>query len=169
MLNRMVTLFFFLLLTAPITSFAMEQRFTQNDTTTIIKLTPDNPSAGKEVTLTVRLERSGEVVSDRLMTLEVYEGDGREPVLKRGVDVLDDEYLDSWTFDKPGDYKVVLNIADPGKPTEALHYEIKASVGSADDAKHEKHGFFSHHFGGSWGWWGGGLMLLMMVPMMILL
>lgn len=103
------------------------------------------------------------------MTLEVYSGEGQDTLINRRVDVLEGEYLDSWKFEKPGDYRVVLNIADSEDSSEVLHYEVRASVGSPQDVGHEKHGFLEHHFGSKWGWWGGGLMLLMMIPMMILL
>jgi len=168
MIHRVVAVVFFIII-APMTVFSMEQRFTQNGLATTIKLDPDQPIVGKEVSLKVRTEHDGQVVTDRQVTLEVYAQDGREPIIKRGVDVLDGEYVDSWAFEKPGEYKVVLNIADPKVASEALHYEIKASVGAAEEGKHEKHGFLEHHFKSHWGWWGGGLMLLMMVPMMILL
>lgn len=163
MLNKMVIFILFLLLLA-FPAFGMEQSFTQKDLTTHIKFSPDTPVAGQEVNLVARVEKGGEAVTNAAVTLEVYSAEAQEPVLKRAVDVLDGDYLDTWVFEKPGEYKVVLNIADPDKPAEVLHYEVKASVGSVEDqAKHAKHGFLEHHFGSKWGWWGGGLMLLMMV------
>jgi hypothetical protein len=170
MLKKIIPVFVALFLAGPITSFALEQSFTQNGLKAGIKLTPDELTAGEEVNLSIRVEKDGLPVTDRKVALEIYENDTTEPVITRDVDFLDDEYLDSWSFAKPGDYKVMTSIVDPQHPDEALHYEVKASVGaarSAGDNDHERHGFFAHAFGGKWGWWGAGLMLLVMVPMMI--
>lgn len=172
MLNKIIPFFAALsLLVVPFTTFALEQSFTQNGLKAVIKLMPDELVAGKNVDLALKLERDGQSVTDRKVTLEIYDKEATEPTIKREVDLLDDEYVDSWSFEKPGDYKLVVSIADLQKPGETLHYEVKASVGEAKDAGHdghEEHGFFSHHFGGGkWGWWGAGLMLIMMVPLMI--
>ena len=165
----MISVFVTLFLTFPLSTYALEQSFTQSGLKAVIKLTPDELEAGKEVNLGVRLEKDGQPVTDRNVTLEVYEKDSTDPAIRREVDLLDGEYIDSWSFDKTGDYKVVIGIANPQKPDEALHYEVKASVSEAGDGHngHEEHGFFSHHFGSKWGWWGMGIMILMMVPMMI--
>ena len=155
----------------PANAFALEQSFTQNGLKAQIRLSPDELVVGKKVDLALKLEKDGQIAKDRKVTLEIYEDGKTEPKVRREIDLLDDEYIDSWSFEKPGDYKVVVSIADPLKPGEALHYEVKASVGEAKAAGndgHAEHGFFSHHFGGGkWGWWGVGLMLLIMVPMMI--
>lgn len=108
-------------------------------------------------------------LTDRDVTLEVYELNADQPIIKRQVDVLDSEYVDSWTFEKAGDYKVVIKIADHQKPDEIIHYEVNASVMDTG-GEHGDHGFFAHHFGGgSWGWWGTGIMLIIMVPMMVIM
>lgn len=171
MLKKMIPIFAALFFALPFTVCAMEQSFTQSGLKANIRLSPDELAAGKKVNLALRLERDGQVVTDRKVTLEVYDKKAKKPTVKREVDSLDDEYVDAWSFEKPGDYKVVVSIADPQKPGEALQYEVKASIGEAKDADHnghEEHGFFSHHFGGGkWGWWGAGLMLLVMVPLMI--
>ncbi len=158
---------FIILLAAPAALFAMEQSFTQNGLKAVIKLSPDELIVGTRANLALKLENEGQPVTDRTVSLEVYEKDVAEPVVKRGVDLLEDEYIDSWTFEKPGDYRVALNISDPREPGKALNYEIKAFVGEAKDAGHEEHGFFSHHFSGKWGWVMGGMMVLVMVPLMI--
>jgi len=171
MSKKMIQVFAALFLAFPLTAFALEQSFTQQGLTTVVKLTPDDLVVGKKVNLAIKLETDGQAVTDRQVTLEVYEKEATEPTIKREVEILEDEYIDSWNFEKPGDYKVVVSIADPQKQLEALHYGIKATVGevSAKGAAHEgyeEHGFFSHHFGKK-GWWMGGLMLLVMVPLMI--
>ncbi|ACM20901.1 hypothetical protein Geob_2550 [Geotalea daltonii FRC-32] len=153
----------------PVTALAMEQSFAQNNMKAAIRLAPDSPSAGSKVTFALKLEKDGQVVTDRKVALQVYEKGTNRQVLSREVDVLEDEYLDSWSFDTPGEYKIAVTIADVGKSAEVLSYEINAMVGEAKSSEHEEHGFFSHHFGsGKWRWWGGGMMLLMMVPMMII-
>ncbi|KAF0215395.1 MAG: hypothetical protein FD174_4134 [Geobacteraceae bacterium] len=171
MFTKMMPIFAALcLLALPLSAFALEQSFTQGGLKAIIRLTPDDISAGKKVNIALKLEKDGQAVVDRKVTLEIYDKEATEPAFKREVDLLDDEYVDSWSFEKPGDYKVVVSIADPQKPGEALHYEVRASVGAAKDAGHnghEEHGIFSHHFGKK-GWWMGGLMLLIMVPMMLI-
>lgn len=173
MLKKIMPIFaIFSLLAVPLTTFALEQSFTQSGLKAVIRLSPDDIAAGKRVNLALKLEKDGQTATDRKVILEVYEKEATEPMIKREVDLLDDEYIDSWSFEKPGEYKVVVSIADPQQPGEALHYEVRASVGEAKDAGHqghEDHGFFSHHFGGGkWGWWGMGLMMLIMVPIMIL-
>jgi hypothetical protein len=171
MLNKMIPFFAALsILVVPFTTFALEQSFTQNGLKAVIKLTPDELVAGKKVNLALKLEKDGQIVADRKVTLEIYDKEATEPTIKREVDLLDDEYVDSWSFEKQGDYKLVVSIADLQKPGETLHYEVKASVGEAKNAGHdghEEHGFFSHHFGGKWGWVMGGMMLLVMVPLMV--
>lgn len=160
-----------LLLCAPLTASALEQSFMQNGLKAAIKLSPDELVVGQNVNLALKLERVGQTLTDRKVTLEIYEREATEPTIRRVIDLLDDEYIDSWSFENPGDYKVVVSIADPQKPGEALHYEVKASVGEAKDASqnsHEEHSFFSRHFGGKWGWWGAGLMILIMAPMVII-
>ena len=172
MFKKMIFVVAVLFLAVPYTAFALEQSFTQNGLKAIIRLTPDEPAAGQMVNLALRIENEGRILTDRQVTLEIYEKETTEPLIKRAVDLLDDEYVDSWSFEKEGEYKVVVSISDPGKPGEALHYEVRAAVGAARNTGHnghEDHGFFSHHFGGGkWGWWGAGLMLLIMVPMMVI-
>lgn len=173
MFRKMMPIFAALSLFAiPLSAFALEQSFTQNGLKAVIRLSPDELIVGKKVDLALKLEKDGQIATDRKVALEVYEKEATEPMIKREIDLLDDEYIDSWSFEKPGDYKVVVSIAEPQKPGEALHYEVRASVGEAKAAGHnghEDHGFLSHHFGGGkWGWWGAGLMLLIMVPMMII-
>ena len=167
MIQKFITLIsIFSLLSMPIAAAALEQSFTQNNLKATVKLSPDDPTAGSKTDLALKLEENGQPVTDKKVTLEVYEKEGTEPVLKREVDVLEDVYLDSWNFEKPGEYMVLATVADLQKPSEALRYQINVTVSEAKDSQHE-HGFFSHHFGGGkWGWWGAGLMLLIMVPMM---
>lgn len=170
MIKKMIPVFVALFLVFPFTTFAQEQSFTQSGLKAVIKLTPDELTAGKEINLSLRLEKDGQPVTDRKVSLEIYDKDTSEPIIKRDVDLLDDEYTDSWDFENMGDYKVVVSIAVPQKPGEMLHYEVKVHIGEAKGAttnSHEEHGFFSHHFGDKWGWWGAGLMLLIMVPMMV--
>jgi len=172
-LRNVLPLLVAIFLAVPFPAAAFEQSFAQSGLKTSIRLTPDQITTGKEVNINLMLEKDGQTVTDRKVSLEVYAGNATEPAIKRDVDILGDEYVDSWSFEKPGDYKVVVNIADPQKPDEALHYEVKASVGDVKDVSHEgheEHGFFAHHFGGGkWGWWGTGLMLVIMVPMMVIM
>lgn len=168
--KKMIPVFAALFLALPFISFALGQSFSQNGLTADIQLTPDDLVVGEKVNLALKLEKDGQPVTDRHVTMEVYGEEATEPTIRREIDLLDGEYIDAWSFEKPGDYKVVVSIADPRKPQEAFHYMIKAAVGEAKDAaaldSHEEHGFFSHHFGKK-GWWMGGLMLLVMVPLMI--
>lgn len=161
-----------LLLLSPSLASASEQAFVRNGLKAVIRLSPDALVAGGKANMALRLEQEGAPLTDRKVELEVYEKEAAQPILKREVDPLDGEYVDSWEFAKPGDYRVVVSISDPGKSAEALRYEVAASVGEAatgEHAGHEDHGFFSHHFGGGkWKWWGAGLMVLMMVPMVAL-
>lgn len=172
MLKKLFPIFAAILIAAPSASHALEQSFSQNGLKATIKLTPDELTAGSKVALALKLEKDGQPVTDRKVTLEVFGKDAAAPLITKEVDLLEGEYVDSWNFEKAGDYRVALNIADPQKPGETLHYEVKASVGEAKDAGHgghEGHDFFSHHFGGGkWGWWGAGLMLVIMLPMMLL-
>ncbi|WP_298439580.1 hAT transposon family protein [Geobacter sp.] len=156
-----------MLLSFPVMGFATEQSFSQGGLKAVVKLSPDELRAGENVTVKLGMQREGTPVTDRTVTIEVYEKDSATPLLKREVERLDDEYLDTFKFEKPGDYRVVLNIADPQKSDQALHYEVMATVAESGDTGHDQHGFFSHHFGGGkWGWWGVGLMVLIMVPLM---
>ncbi|MBJ6723612.1 hypothetical protein [Geomesophilobacter sediminis] len=165
MQKKFILALLFSLLTLPPTAFAMEQSFSQNGVKATVHLSPDQLTPGKEATLRLSLEKDGHPVTDQAVVLEVYEKDAKEPVIKRKVDVLEGEYVDSWKFEKPSDYRVVLKIAAPGQ-AEGLRYEIVASV---EKDEHQGHGFMSHMFGGHWGWWGGALMVGMMVTMMVLL
>jgi hypothetical protein len=157
-----------ILITLPSAAFALEQSFTQQGLKATIKLSPEKLETESNVQLSLNLSKDGASLIDKEVMLEVYERNSEQPVIKRRVDVLDTEYVDSWKFEKAGDYKVVINIADHQKPDEVIHYEVNATVMAAG-GEHGEHGFFAHHFGdGKWGWWGTGLMLIMMVPMMIL-
>jgi len=146
----------------------LEQSFTQQGLKATIKLSPEKLETQSKVQLSLSLSKDGASITDRDVTLEVYERNADQPIIKRPVDALDSEYVDSWKFEKAGDYKVVIKIADHQRPDEIIQYEVNASImGATGD--HGEHGFFSHHFGGGkWGWWGAGLMLIMMVPMMVL-
>jgi len=157
-----------LLITIPNAAFALEQSFTQQGLKATIKLSPERLEVQSNVQLSVNLSMNGIPVTDRDVTLEIYDRDSGQSIISHPVDVLETEYIDSWKFDKTGDYKVVINITDNQKPDEIIRYEVNASVMDAG-TQHGDHGFFSHHFGqGHWGWWGAGLMLVMM-PLMILL
>lgn len=160
----------FMLITLPSAAFALEQSFIQQGLKATIKLSPEKLETQSSVQLSLSLSKDGASLTDRNVTLEVYELNTEQPIIKRQVDVLDTEYVDSWKFEKSGDYKVVLKIADHQKPDEIIHYEVNATIMDAG-GEHGDHGFFSHHFGGKgkWGWWGTGLMVLMMVPMMVLM
>lgn len=161
-----------LLLLSPSLALAGEQTFVQNGLKAVIRLSPDALAAGGKVNMALKLEQEGKTLTDRKVSLEISGKEATEPLLKREVDVLDDEYVDSWEFAKAGDYRIAVTITDPQGSAEALRYEVAASVGEAaagEHAGHEDHGFFAHHFGkGKWGWWGAGLMVLMMVPMLAL-
>lgn len=158
-----------LLISFPGTALALEQSITQQGLKALIKLSPEKLETQSIVQLSLSLSKDGASLTDRDVTLEVYERDADQPIIARPVDVLDTEYVDSWNFDKAGDYKVVIKIVDHQKPDKIIHYEVNASVMDAG-GEHAEHGFFSHHFGGGkWGWWGTGLMLIMMVPMMVLI
>ena len=158
-----------MLITLPGTAFALEQSFTQQCLKATIKLSPEKLETQSKIQLSLNLSKDGASLADRDVTLEVYEKNADKPFIQRPVDVLDAEYVDSWKFEKPGDYRVVIKIADHQKPDEIFTYEVNASVMDAG-AEHGDHGFFAHHFGGgSWGWWGTGLMIVIMVPMMVLM
>ncbi len=157
-----------LLIALPGAAFGLEQSFSQQGVKATIKLSPEKIETHGNVQLSLNLSKDGTAITDRDVTLEVYERNVDQPIIKRTVDLLDTEYIDSWKFGKAGDYKVVIRIADHQKPDEIIQYEVNASIVDAG-GEHEDHGFFSHHFGGGrWGWWGAGLMLIMMVPMMVL-
>ena len=158
-----------MLITLPGAAFALEQSFTQQGLKATIKLSPEKLETQSKVQLSLSLSKDGASLTDRDVTLEVYERNADQPIIKRPVDVLDIEYIDSWKFEKAGDYKVVIKIADHQKPAEIIQYEVNASIMDAGGA-HGDHGFFAHHFSGKgrWGWWGTGFMVLMMVLMMIL-
>ncbi|MFZ3208184.1 MAG: hypothetical protein WA140_05060 [Geobacteraceae bacterium] len=159
---------FIFLITLPNAAFALEQSFTQKGLKATIKLSPEKLETQSTVQLSLSLSKDGTRLTDRVVTLEVYERNTDQPIIKRPVDVLDTEYVDSWKFERAGDYKVVIKIADHQKLDEIIQYEVNASIMDAG-GEHGDHGFFSHHFGGGkWGWWGTGLMLIMMVPMMVL-
>ncbi|MCM0083574.1 hypothetical protein L4X63_18470 [Geomonas sp. Red32] len=161
---KLLGVFVFLLL-MPTVVLAMEQSFTRQGMKTTVVLTPDTPDAGSEVQLKMTLEQDGARVTDREVTLQVFQGDQAEPILDRDVDVLDGQYVDSWRFAKPGEYRVAIGIAGAGDDDDWIDYQVKATV---VDSSHD-HGFFSHHFGSHWGWWGAGMMILMMVPMIVLM
>ncbi|MBT1074242.1 hypothetical protein [Geobacter grbiciae] len=159
-----------MLLSFPVMGFATEQSFTQGGLKAVVKLSPPEPRAGENITVKLGLQREGTHITDRTVAIEVYEKDSATLLLKKEVERLEDEYLDTFKFEKPGEYRVVLTIADPQKSDQTLRYEIMATVaegGGAEHGGHGEHGFFSHHFGGGkWGWWGVGLMALIMVPLM---
>lgn len=160
---------FLLLMSLPAAAFGLEQSFTQQGLKATVKLSPDKIEPNANVQLALSLSKDGVLIADRAVTLEVFEQNNDQPIIKRQIDLLDNEYVDSWKFEKPGDYKVVVKIADRQNQSEVIQYEVNASVTNAGN-EHGEHGFFSHHFGGGkWGWWGSGLMLIMMVPMMILI
>lgn len=158
-----------ILITLPSAVFALEQSFTQQGLKASIKLSPEKLETQSMVQLSLTLSKDGANLTDRAVTLKVYERNSDQPIIARPVDVLDTEYVDSWKFDKAGDYKVVINIADHQNPDETIQCEVNASIMDAG-GEHGDHGFFAHHFSGKgkWGWWGTGFMVLMMVPMMIL-
>lgn len=158
-----------MLITLPNAAFALEQSFTQQGLKATIKLSPEKLETQSKVQLSLSLSKDGASLIDRDVTLEVYEQNVDQPIITRPVDVLDTEYVDSWQFEKAGDYKVVIKIADHQNPDEIINYEVNASVMAAG-GEHGDHGFFAHHFSGKgkWGWWGTGFMLIMMVPMMVL-
>lgn len=163
-MKQLVLIFF--LIALPGAAFGLEQSFSQQGLKATIKLSPDKLEQHAKVQLLLRLEQDGTSVVDKDVQLAVYQSGSDQPVISRPVDLLDAEYIDSWQFEQPGDYRVMLKITNPQKPGEVMQYEINASVAEAG----QNHGFFSHHFGGGkWGWWGTGLMLLMMVPMMVLI
>jgi len=158
-----------LLITLPGAAFGLEQSFTQQGLKATIKLSPEKPETESKIQLSLSLSKDSKSLTDRDVTLEIYERNSDHPIIKHPVELLDTDYVDSWKFEKPGDYRVVLKIADHQKPDEIISYEVNATVMDAA-AEHGDHGFFSHHFGGgAWGWWGTGLMIAIMVPMMILL
>lgn len=159
----------FLVIALPSAAFALEQSFTQQGLKATIKLSPEKLETQAKVQLSLSLSKDGVSHTDRDVTLEIYELNADQPIIRHSVDALDTEYIDSWKFGKAGDYKVVIIIADHQKPDEIIHYEVNASVMDAGD-EHGDRGFIAHHFGGgAWGWWGTGLMLIIMVPMMIIM
>src|SRR5690348_8374704 len=111
----------------PTAAFSLEQSFTQQGLRTTINLTPEKLEPQSEVQLRLALSKDGATVADKDVTLEVYERDAAQPVINHQVDVLDGEYVDSWQFEKPGDYQVVILIGDHGKAGGLLRYEINAS------------------------------------------
>jgi len=158
-----------MLLILPGAAFALEQSFTQQGLTATIKLSPDKLEAEAKVQLSLNLSKDGAPLVERDVTLEVYERNADLPIILHHVDVLDGDYVDSWKFEKAGDYRVVLKIAEKQKPAEMIRYEINATVMEAG-GEHADHGFMGHHMGGgNRGWWGMGAMLIIMVPMMILM
>ena len=155
------------LISLPAASLAMEQSFSQGGVKAVVKLSPEELRAQENVSLKLSLLKDGAPITDRKVFIEIYEKDSQTPLISREVQTLDDEYLETWKFEKPGDYRVLLKISDPVATERELHYEVNASVGESGGQGHEDHGFFSHHFGGKWGWWGAGLMVLIMVPLMV--
>ena len=158
-----------ILIILPSAAFALEQSFTQQGLKATIKLSPEKLETQSKVQLSLSLSKDGASLTDRDVTLEVYERNSDQPIITRPVDLLDTEYVDSWKFEKAGDYRVVIKIADHQKSDEIIQYEVNASIVDAG-GEHGDHGFFAHHFSGKgkWGWWGTGVMVLMMVPMMVL-
>jgi len=158
-----------ILITLPSAVFALEQSFTQQGLKATIKLSPEQLETQSTVQLSLSLSKDGASLTDRAVTLEVYERNSEQPIITRQVDLLDTEYVESWKFEKSGDYKVLIKIADHQNSDETIHYEVNANIVDSGDG-HGDHGFFAHHFSGKgkWGWWGTGFMVLMMVPMMIL-
>ena len=136
-----------LLIALPSAAFALEQSFTQQGLKATIKLSPEKLETQSKIQLSLSLSKDGASLTDKDVTLEVYELNSDQPIIKRPVDVLDTEYVDSWTFEKAGDYKVVIKIADHQKPDEVVSYEVNATVMDSG-GEHRDHGFFSHHFGG---------------------
>ena len=160
-------IFLLLLIVLPGSAFALEQSFTQQGLKATIKLSPEKLETQANVQLSLSLSKDGASLTDRDVTLEVYEQNTDQPLFKRPVDVLDTEYVDAWKFEKAGDYKVVIKIADRQQPDEIISYQVNATVTDAA-GEHDDHGFFSHHFGGGKrGWLGAGIMLLMMGTMVI--
>lgn len=158
-----------LLITLPGAAFGLEQSFTQQGIKATIKLSPEKLETQSKIQLSLSLSKDDANLTDRDVTLEVYEKNADQPFIQHSVDVLDTEYIDSWKFEKAGDYKVVIKITDHQMPDQIISYEVNASVMDAD-AEHGDHGFLSYHFGrGTWGWWGTGLMIVIMVPMMVLM
>jgi hypothetical protein len=157
-----------MLITLPGAAFALDQSFTQKGLKATIKLSPEKLETQSKVQLSLSLSKDDASLTDKDVTLEVYEQNVDQPIIKRQVDIIDTDYVDSWKFEKTGYYRVVIKIADHQKPDEIISYEVNATVIDAG-GEHGEHGFFAHHFGGGkWGWWGTGFMLIMMVPMMIL-
>lgn len=163
-MNMRHLIYLILMIIIPASAFGMEQTFVKNDTKITVKLLPEKPEQHRKAQLSLKLEQGGVVVTDKQVLLAVYHEKSDQPLFSRAVDVLDGEYIDSWLFEKPGDYRITLKILDQSKPGEAIGYEVNASVA---EAGHQK-GFFEHHFE-KWGWWGVGFMVLMMLPMMLLL
>lgn len=154
-----------LLLAFPGGVFGLEQSFTQQGIKATIKLSPDTLKKNAKVQLSLRLDQNGTRIVDRDVRLSVYRGGSNLPIIVRSVERLDDEYIDSWQFDEPGDYRIVVDISALQKADGALQYELHATV---PESGHD-HGLFSHHFcGGKRGWWGTGIMMIMMVSMMII-
>ena len=166
-MKKLIVLVF--LIALPGAAFALEQSFTQQGLKAIIKLTPEKLETESNVQFSLSLSKNGAPLADKDVSLEIFERNVEQPVIKRQVDALDNEYIDSWKFEKAGDYKVVVKVVDHQKPNESMQYEVNANVIDAG-GEHSEHGFFAHHFSGKgkWGWWGAGLMILIMVPVMIL-
>jgi hypothetical protein len=131
----------FLMITLPGAAFGLEQSFTQQGLKATIKLSPEKLEIQSKIQLSLSLSKDGVSLTDRDVTLEDYELNADQPIIKRPIDVLDSEYIDSWKFEKAGDYKVVIKIADHQKPDEIIQYEVNASVMDAG-GEHGDHGFF---------------------------
>ncbi|MDD2733612.1 MAG: hypothetical protein PHF56_06690 [Desulfuromonadaceae bacterium] len=99
-----------MLIALPGYAFALEQSFTQQGLKATIKLSPEKLETQSKIQLSLSLSKAGANLTDRDVTLEVYEQNADQPIIKRPVDVLDTEYVDSWKFDKAGDYKVVTEL-----------------------------------------------------------
>lgn len=149
----------------PSICFALEQSFTRNGLEVAVKLSPEKLVVQDKINLSLTLRRSGAILTDREVTLEVYERNADQPIIKRKVDFLDTAYCDSLRFEKAGEYKVILSIVDPGNRDDSIRYEVNATVVTAGMG-HKDHGFFSHHMGG---WWGAGFMIVMMTAMLLLM
>lgn len=163
-MNMRYLIYLVVMLLMPSAALGMEQTFVKNDTKVTVKLLPEKPEQHRKAQLSLKLEQGGVIVTDKQVLLAVYHEKSEQPLFSRAVDVLDGEYIDSWKFEEPGDYRISLKILDQSKPDEAIVYEVNASVAEAGNKK----GFFAHHFE-KWGWWGVGFMVLMMLPMMLLI
>ena len=88
---------FLMLITLPSTAFALEQSFTQQGIKATVKLSPEKLETQSEIQLSLSLSKDGANLTDRDVTLEVYERNADQPIIKRPVDVLDTDYI-KWTL-----------------------------------------------------------------------